>query len=66
MRIFIVSQHPIPELENPDADLLVDDIIDLFQDNKTCALNDGHVALSKIQMGDAKFIYSLSIEKLSG
>jgi len=64
MQIFIVSRHPIPEFEKPDADLLVDDIIDLFQDSKTCAINDRHVALSKRQLGDAKFVYSLSIERI--
>jgi len=64
MRIFIISQYPLPELENPNADLLVDDVIDLFQDNKTCAFNDKQVALNKIQTGDAKFIYSITVEKL--
>lgn len=66
MNIFIVSKHPIPELEHPDADLLVDDIIELFQDHDTCAVNSKQIALYKSKTSGAKFIYSLDIKKILG
>jgi len=66
MKIYIVSKYPIPELENQDADLLVDDIIDLFQDHNTCAVNDSTIALNKVRDGEVKYTYCLSIERIFG
>jgi len=64
MRIYVVSPYPIPKLEDADADLLVDDIIDMFQDNRTCAMNDGEMALVKKISSDHKYVYAITVEKL--
>ena len=74
MKIYLASNRQLQSLrrpkdedkdiEDPAADLLIEDIIDAFQLAGTVAVNELDIARSKKEKGEAKYIYQIEITKV--
>lgn len=71
MSIFIGSKIPILSLleryknNSTPADFLVDDLIELFNHNDTCAVNDLKILFEKREKGQIKKMYKISVEEIN-
>ena len=65
MKIYIATNSPIFDFDgSAPADLVVDEVVDIAQDNSTCAINDLHVAMSRLKSGRSKHLYCFEIKKV--
>ncbi len=62
-KVYVVARNPLVVPQEADADLVVDDLIDLFRDNDSIMFNSQDQAFLKVK---DKFghVYSITIEKL--
>jgi hypothetical protein len=75
MKIYLTSNIPISTFDpasivgmnvskNPPADFLIEDIINIFQYEGTTAVNTKEIALAKLALKKAKYIYSVEIKEI--
>jgi hypothetical protein len=69
MQIYLTANQPIAALiekyqNGPPADFIVEDIIELFRDNDTCAVDNIDIAADKKRSGHAKYFYVISVEEI--
>lgn len=61
--VYVASRHPLAVPQEADADLVVDDLIDLFRDNDSVVFNNQEQAILKAK-DKLGHIYSIIIEKI--
>jgi len=61
--VYVAARHPLVVPQEADADLVIDDLIDLFRDNDSIVFNNQVQAVlrAKDRLGH---IYSITIEKI--
>ncbi len=69
MKLYLISNIPIGTLrekysQDPPADFLFDDLIELSQRNDTCLVNDLSLALDRFKNKNIKFIYEIDIKEV--
>jgi len=68
MKIYLTSNIPLLTLRekysnDPPAEFLIEDLIDLLKENETNVLNDLSIAISQLKSSKIKFIYELDVKE---
>jgi len=65
MKIYIATNTAIFDFDDTaPADLLIDEIVDIAQDNSTCAMNDLQIAKARLTSGKSQHLYCFEIKKV--
>ena len=61
--VYVAANHPLVVPQEADADLIIDDLIDLFRDNDSVVFNNQDQAILKVK-DKSGHVYSITIEKI--
>ncbi len=69
MIVYLVSNIPIATLRekysnDPPADFLLEDLIELGQRHDTYFINDLNVAMDKLKSKRSKFVYQIEVKEI--
>ena len=62
-KVYVAARNPLVVPQEADADLVVDDLIDLFRDNDSVVFNNQDQAILKVK-DKSGHVYSITIEKI--